>query len=80
MSSTAASCEEFVDGVRKESCTGVTCSGSSRPVMLAVIFFPSKNVSSVFTVMDMGVLRIKVGNEVDSLLAMKEFHVESRKQ
>ena len=31
-------------------------------------FFPSKNVSSVFTVMDIGALWIKVGNEVDSLL------------
>ena len=42
-------------------------------------FFPSKNVLNVFTVMDIGALWIKVGNEVDSPLAMKEFHVESRK-
>ena len=56
MSSTAASCEKFVDGGRKESCIGVTCKGSCRPVMLAVIFFPSKNVLNVFTVMDIGAL------------------------
>ena len=42
-------------------------------------FFPSKNVLNVFTVMDIGALWIKVGNEVDYPLAMKEFHVESWK-
>ena len=55
MSSTAASCEEFVDGVRKESCTGVNMFGVKQASDACCDFFPSKNVSSVFTVMDMGV-------------------------